>query len=47
MHVVLPSDVTEKVDAYAAELQRVNPGSRVTRSEVVRRAVYQFLNLEG
>jgi len=42
--LVLQEDVLKDVDALAKRLTAMEPGSIVTRSVVVRRAVYAFLD---
>jgi metal-responsive CopG/Arc/MetJ family transcriptional regulator len=44
VNVVLPSEVLEKIDAMAAELRKQTPGALVTRSEVLRRAIYAYVS---
>lgn len=44
VNVVLPTEVLEKIDAVAAELRKQTPGALVTRSEVLRRAIYAFIS---
>ena len=41
--VVLPQRIVAQLDQTAAELAKQTPGDTVTRSDVVRRAVYAFL----
>jgi metal-responsive CopG/Arc/MetJ family transcriptional regulator len=41
--VVFPKDLLDEVDALAERLAVKEPGTIVTRSYVVRRAVYAFL----
>ena len=41
--VVFPKDVLDEVDALAQRLTEREPGFVITRSVVVRRAVYAFL----
>jgi hypothetical protein len=43
MHVKLSSELVDLVDVKRAHLEIENPGSRVTRTEVVRRALYAFV----
>jgi hypothetical protein len=41
--VILPLEVTEKIDACARDLENKSPGAKFTRSDVVRLAIYEFL----
>ena len=41
--LMLPADILARVDEEAKKLTAEVPGSNVTRSEVVRRAVYKFV----
>jgi len=43
VNLVFPKDVLDEVDALAGRLTAKEPGSIITRSVVVRRAVYAFL----
>jgi hypothetical protein len=43
MHVKLSSELVDLVDVKRAHLEIENPGSIVTRTEVVRRALYAFV----
>lgn len=41
--LMLPANILVRVDEEAKKLTAEVPGSNVTRSEVVRRAVYKFV----
>lgn len=43
VHVVFPPDLLKKVDERIAQTQAAQPGASVTRSDIVRMAVYKFL----
>jgi hypothetical protein len=43
VHVLLSGNVILQLDHRAAQLAAAEPGSTVTRTEVVRRAIYHFL----
>ena len=43
MNIEVPGDLVLKVDRKAKKLSDETPGTNVTRSEVVRRALYAFV----
>lgn len=43
MHIVIPSELVLKIDKRVEDLKAAAPGSTVTRTEVARRAIYQYL----
>lgn len=43
IHLLLPGPFVSQLDQKASELQAEVPGSSVTRTEVIRRALYAFV----
>lgn len=41
--LVVPGEIAARIDAEARRSMRRQPGSHVTRSDVVRRAIYSYL----
>ena len=45
VHLILPGELVVKIDAEAKRLASRSRGSEVTRSDVVRRALYGYRRL--
>jgi len=43
VHVIVPRKVVAKIDAEVMRCMRKSPGSIVTRSDVVRRAIHRYI----